>query len=113
MNKTKLTLAVVSIVVLALPVLAFAQLTTSTTGGLSGRITSLNGVIGAVENAMGAIFGGIAVVMFVVAGILFLTAGGEPEKVQTARAAFLWGIAGVVVGIIAYSIVGIVASVIK
>jgi hypothetical protein len=59
---------------------------------------------------MWIIFGGIAVIAFVVSGILFLTAGGAPEKVATARNAAIWGIAGVVVGILAYSILAIVGT---
>ena len=108
MSKNKL--ALISVCILALPVLAFAQLTTSTSGSLT-TVSGLSNLIADIEEAMGAIFGAIVVVCFLTAGILFLTAGGQPEKVGTARSAFLWGIAGVVVGIIAYSIVAIVSSV--
>jgi len=103
MTKTKLTLIALSI--LALPVLAFAQ--------PNVEIGSLQQMITYIQNAMWIIFMGIAVIMFVVAGILFLTAGGQPEKVASARSAFIWGIAGVVVGILAYSIVAIVSSVMQ
>jgi len=63
-----------------------------------------------IEITAGFIFGAIAVIMFLVAGILFLTANGAPEKLQAAKSAFIWGIAGVVVGIIAFSIIAIVSS---
>jgi hypothetical protein len=103
MNTTKkITLGLATIGVMALPLLAFAQPAVT--------ISSLTDLITKIEAAIWIVFGGIAVLMFVVAGILFLTAGGAPEKVATARSAVLWGVAGIVVGIVAYSIVAIVSS---
>lgn len=101
MEKTKLTL--ISLGILLLPVLAFAQPTV--------QLGSLQQVVANIERAVWIVFGLIAVIAFVTAGILFLTAGGQPEKVQAARSAFIWGVAGVVVGIIAYSIIAIVSSI--
>ena len=111
MKKGKI--ALVTLGILLLPVLAFAQMESTAPGGPGGTIGSLQQIIHDIENAMGLIFGAIAVICFLVAGILFLTAGGDPEKVQKARGAFMWGIAGVVVGIIAFSIIAIVGSIIK
>jgi hypothetical protein len=68
-------------------------------------------MIHGIEMAAGLIFGAVAVISFVIAGILFLTANGEPEKIKTARSAVIWGIAGVVVGILAFSIIAIVISI--
>ena len=65
-----------------------------------------------IKNIAWVIFAFIVVICFVAAGVLFLTAQGQVEKIQTAKAAFLWGLAGVVVGIIAYSIITIVSSII-
>lgn len=56
------------------------------------------------------IFIAIVVISFVISGILFLTAQGQAEKLKTAKAAFLWGIAGIVVGILAYSITLIIEN---
>ena len=100
----KITLGLISLGIMALPLLAFAQ--------PAVRISSLQDMVTKIESAVWIIFGGIAVVAFVVAGILFLTAGGQPDKVTAARSAFLWGVAGIVVGILAYSIISIVSSVI-
>ena len=88
---------------LALPVLAVAQ------GMLSGGAT-LEQLITGLKSAAWMIFGAVAVIAFVIAGILFLTAAGNPEKIVQARNAFLWGVAGVVVGILAYSIITIVQT---
>ena len=110
MKKTKLTL--ISLGILLLPVVVLAQLSTGTTGGLGGP-TTIQALVNDIENVFGVVFGAIAVVMFVIAGVLFLTAGGDPEKVGAARSAFIWGVAGVVVGILAYTIVAIVSSFVK
>ena len=64
-------------------------------------------------NSLWILFTAIAVIFFVVAGILFLTAQGNPEQVSKARSAFFWGVVGVVVGIIAYSIITLVGSIIQ
>jgi hypothetical protein len=110
---TKIKLTLVSLTILLLPVLALAQMESNAPGGPGASVGSLQQIIHDVENAMGLVFGAIAVICFLVAGILFLTAGGVPEKVQAARSAFMWGIAGVVVGIIAFSIIAIVGSMIR
>jgi len=104
----KITLSSVAVSVLTFPVLAFAIDAETPPGPAS--IESLPALISQIQTIMWIIFGGIAVIMFVVAGIMFLTAQGQPEKVQTARSALIWGIAGVVVGILAYSILTIIGA---
>lgn len=107
MQKIKIALALVLSAVLLSPVVALAvPAGVPTVSGLSQIVTYI-------ENALWIIFGLIAVIMFVVAGITFMTAGGQPDKVATARSAFIWGVAGVVVGILAYSIIAIVSTVMK
>jgi len=101
MNK-KIILSLVLVSLVTLPFIAGAQ--------PSAKIGSLDQLVSTLESALWTIFGAIAVVMFVVAGMLFLTASGDPEKIKSARNAAIWGVAGVVVGIMAYSIVEIVSS---
>lgn len=100
MNKQKILTSLVSLSILAAPVLALAQ--------PSGNIGSIEALIDVIEKYLWIVFGLIAVIAFVVAGILFLTAGGDPEKVKQARTAFIWGVVGVIVGILAFSIVQII-----
>ena len=76
-----------------------------------GPAISYVGILDGILSAVWIIFTAVVVISFVVAGILFLTAGGAPDKIKTAKAAFIWGVAGVVVGIIAYSIIGIVGGI--
>lgn len=54
---------------------------------------------------------GIVIVMFMYAGIMFATAEGEPEKIRKARAAVIWAVVGMILGILAYSIPTIINSV--
>jgi len=104
MNTSK-KIAIAVLVSAILPVLAFAQVGGDPPTSFSPDLTSLGNTI---VNAVWIVFTIMAIICFVFAAFLFLTSGGSPEKVQAARAAFLWGVAGVVVGILAYTIVGLV-----
>ena len=103
----KITLTLASLSTLLLPVMALAV---SAGSPPDNAINSIQSLINSIQSLMWMAFGGIAVIMFVIAGIKFLTAGGEPEKVQEARGAFMWGVIGIVVGIVAYSIVAVVRN---
>lgn len=92
----KIAVGLLLLSVLLVPVTVFAQPNVT--------ISSLDQLVNAIKRPIWIVFGLIALIAFVVAGILFLSAGGDPEKVKTARAAFLWGIVGIVVGIVAFSI---------
>lgn len=78
--------------------------------GNYGPDIGIQDIIPSIETLIWIIFTVIVVVCFVIAGIMFLTAQGAPEKLKTARSAFIWGIAGVVVGILAYSIIPIIIN---
>lgn len=110
---TKVKLASISLVVLLLPVIALAQMEGTAPGGYGTPPSSAQALVHAIENLVGLVFGAIAVIMFVIAGILFLTAQGQPEKVQTARQAFIWGVVGVVVGLVAFSIIAIISTIVR
>jgi hypothetical protein len=49
--------------------------------------------------------GGAALVIIVVSGLRFVTSQGEPEKTNKARNTIIYAIVGLVVSILAYSIV--------
>lgn len=103
----KKILFLVLLCTLVLPSIALAQLHYYSSG------ISIKSMVHDIEMAAGLIFGAVAVISFVVAGVLFLTASGAPEKIQQARSAFLWGVAGVIVGIVAFSIIAIVSRIIS
>ena len=93
---------------LVLPLVGLAQLQPYAPGApMVGNIWNL---MGNIESLLWFIFETIVIVCFVMAGILFLTAQGAPEKLNAAKSAFIWGIVGVIVGIVAYSIIAIVSG---
>ena len=51
-----------------------------------------------------------AIIMFIVAAYLFFTAQGDATKLQNARSAVIYGVVGVVVALIAFSIPFIVRN---
>jgi hypothetical protein len=76
-------------------------------------VNSIQSLSIAIANVAWVVFTAIAVICFIYAAILFLSAGGQPEKVQAAKSSFVWGVAGVIVGILAYSIINIVSNVLQ
>ena len=102
----KIVVSLLLLSALALPITAMAI--PSQPG--EGSIGSLDDLYNKIGTAAWAVFAMIALIAFIIAGILFLTAAGQPEKIAQARTAFLWGVAGIVVGVVAYSIIGIVQN---
>ena len=75
-----------------------------------GPIDSMEDLFGKIKTAVWSIFAIVVFVAFAVAGILFLTAGGAPDKIATARQMAIYGVIGIIVGILAYSILEIVTK---
>lgn len=98
----KIIISLILLSVLVLPVVATAQIPPQPGFGTIGNLDVLYQRI---ATLFWQIFAIIALIMFIVAGILFLTAGGDPDKVVAARSAFLWGVVGIVVAMVAFSIV--------
>ena len=101
MNKKLIALSNLA-ALLALPAVALAF----NAGNVPNSVSTLT-----VENIIDVIFSIIwpvtvafAIIAFIVAAYLFMTAQGDPAKVQAARNAVLWGIVGVVVALLAFSI---------
>ena len=101
MNIKKIKAALTAIL-LALPAISIAA--PPTAPGLPNQITSVWDVFIKILNFIWPVFIGFAIIMFIVAGFFFLTANGEPGKLSTARTSVIWGIVGVAVGVIAFSI---------
>jgi hypothetical protein len=62
--------------------------------------------------AVTAIIGALSTVMFIVAGILFLTSAGSPEKMNKAKTALYYAIAGTAIALAASAIAGFIQSVV-
>lgn len=91
--------------ILALPTTGLAQCIFKGPAPLQKVITNI-------ENAIWDIFMAVSVIFIVYAGVLFLTASGKPDKLEQAKQAFLWGVIGVAVGILASSICNIIDKII-
>jgi len=78
-----------------------------------GDAVDLRELIDSITNVTGLVFGAFAVVCFIIAGILFLTSSGDSAKLTKAKDALIWGIVGVVVGILAFSIIYLVSNLIQ
>jgi hypothetical protein len=111
MNKTqKIVLSLIALSVIILPLGASALSVPQPTPNQGLTIGS---IVDSVVRNLWIAFAGIAIILFVYSGVLFLLAGGSPEKVQAARQAFMWGVIGVVVMVLAYSIFFIATNLIS
>lgn len=104
-KKLKIALSLVTIGLSILPVVALAQIDSNRPGNFALSLSTLGNTI---ITQVWVAFTIVAVICFVIAGILFLTSAGDPEKIKNARNAFLWGVVGVIVGVVAYTIVALV-----
>jgi len=108
MNK-KLSALLSSAALMALPLVTLADIQPGS-APIAQQNLSVTNIVNIVLNFLWPLFIGFAVITFLIAGFLFLTAQGDPAKVATARTAVLWGIVGVVVGVLAFSIPFIVRN---
>lgn len=74
----------------------------------SGVPGSLQGAIGSILNAVIGIIGLIAVVVIIIGGIFLATSGGDEEKIKQGKDYITYGIIGVIIVVLAYSIVSFV-----
>lgn len=54
----------------------------------------------------------VAIIMLLYAGLLWMTAGGDEEKIKSARTTFIYALVGIFTAILAWTIVSVVKSVI-
>ncbi len=100
MNKKILTGALTTALLLPSVILAFNP------GNQPNALPNLN--VNTLIDVLFSILWPIAIaffiVMFILAAFKFATAQGNPEEVATARRFLIWGIVGVVVALLAFSI---------
>jgi len=101
----------ISILLLSAVLLPVAMV--SAQGAAIPQVNSLDELFDAIKNAAVGILGIIVFIAFIYAAFLFLTAGGSAEKLGLARTAFIWGVVGVVVGVLAWSMFEIVKTMIQ
>ncbi|MBU2540242.1 hypothetical protein KJ786_03730 [Patescibacteria group bacterium] len=67
-------------------------------------------IIDSITNIIYGILLAVAVIFIITAGIKFISAGGEPEKVKTARDTVLWALVGIVVATAAVGVVNLIKN---
>lgn len=107
MNK-KIVTSLTSAALLALPFLAMAIQIPGEPGVTNISLGQL--ITAAFANFIWPLFFALIVVYILIIAFLFISAQGDPTKLQTARQALLWGIIGIVVFVLAYSLITIVKS---
>ncbi len=110
MNKKLIAFsATVALAALPLATLAFDA------GAVPNSNASLS--IGLIVDAIFALLWPVAVaffiIMFVVAAFMFFTAQGDPTRVASARQFVIWGIVGVVIALLAFSVPFIIRNVLN
>jgi hypothetical protein len=76
----------------------------------SNPLLGSNGLLLKISAIMAVIGGVAATIVAIVSGLRFITSGGDPAKAQSARATLLNAIIGVVVIVLAESIIAFVLS---
>ena len=116
--KSFLKQASASFITLVVPAIAAAQ-----TGGVTipgggtgpkvdiGSAPKVGLLIANIANFMGSLILAISVIVILYAGFRFLTAGEEEEAITGARKMITWGIVGIIVALVAYSIPILVTSI--
>jgi hypothetical protein len=68
-------------------------------------------IIGKILTPIWQITAGLSIVMLIITGILFITANGDPSQITKAKTSLIWSIIGIVVAVLAFSIVFIIKGV--
>jgi len=96
---------------LAMPTLSLAvQFSPTTPPGLPLSVSDFWIVMVKILNLIWPVFIGLAIIMFLVSAFMFLTSQGEPSKLRAARDSMIWGVVGVVVGIVSVSLPFIIGT---
>lgn len=77
-----------------------------------GNIKTFQQLLARIAAGVGQLITALGAVMIVVSGILYLLSAGSPEKLATARKAFMYAIMGIVIGLAATAIVSVIEQII-
>lgn len=80
------------------------------TEGSTGYLSDVPNVIHNASNILVGIIGAFTVVMFVYAGLLYVLARGDTEKITKAHAAFRYAVIGLIIGVLAFTLVNTVLN---
>jgi hypothetical protein len=108
----KLTIGLLTVATLALPVMAAAQVNVNTIPGSTfglGTADLQSTVVKIIQWVLGFL-GLIAVIMILIGGFQWMTAGGNEEKVASAKKIISAAVIGLIVVLLAWAIVIFVVS---
>ncbi len=108
MNKKLISLSIIAL--LLLPPLALAIDIGATHQPDTGVINIVDLINTLLNDLVWPIAAAIVLILFIMAGIIFLTAQGDAGKLATARSAVIWGVVGVIVIIVAFSIISTIEA---
>jgi len=80
--------------------------TTSSASGIEAVLTNI-------ASTLGGLMAGLGTVMVIISGFFFLTSAGSPEKMKLARTVLIYAIMGIVIGLLASTIVSFVTGILK
>ncbi len=70
----------------------------------------VNTIINQIASWAGTFVSALGGIMFIVAGMIYLLAGGDPTKIKMAKTALIYAVAGIAIGLLATTIVGIIRT---
>lgn len=111
LTKNALSLALI-MTVFGLPLMVGAQWDPAT--GASSADLSTDGAETVLQNILNtilALLALLAVLGFVISGVMFITAGGNDDRLKSAKAWLLYSIVGIVVALIGYIVVGFISGI--
>lgn len=73
--------------------------------GSTGYLTDIPTVINNATNILIGVIGAFSVLMFVYAGFMYITARGDVDKVNKAHGAIRYAVYGLIIGVLAFTIV--------
>ncbi|OGG37957.1 hypothetical protein A2127_00910 [Candidatus Jorgensenbacteria bacterium GWC1_48_12] len=104
----KVTLELLAISLLIMPIVAFGQVTGGPETG-----SDILGLIRTITNWFAAVFFAIAVIFIILAAFGYLTAGGDEEKVGSAKKKLVYAVVAIVVAALAFFIPRIVLDILN
>lgn len=108
-KKSKIAV-ILSVISGLLPMFALAGFNVSNVRQPQGAtIANVPSWINAIVDLMWWVFVAGVIILFLFAGLTFLTAQGDPKKLEDARRYVLWGVVGVFVGVLGFSITALIA----
>jgi hypothetical protein len=99
MNKKLIAVALILLSVAPLSVLAIDLVPQPT-----AQNVDIYSLINGIFNLIWPIIAAVTIILFVLSGFLYLTAQGEPAKIDKANQALIWGIIGIVVILLSFSL---------